>query len=133
MTSRYSCDSILSILPLTMSQGVNAMVSLIREATALRRRIRSAADFVDGTIPYEISNQESLTTMPGISCIIDAVVGDRESLGHAMRCACPREGCGLAEKNGRKNQYSADASGVATISCYCPDHGLPFGYDVQSG
>jgi hypothetical protein len=41
----------------------------------------------------------------------------------AMRCACPHEGCGLAEKHGRKNQYSVDASGVATISFYCPDHG----------
>jgi hypothetical protein len=70
--------------------------------------------------------------MPGISCIIDAIVGDRERLGLeiapraqvlAMRCACPREGCGLAEKHGRKNQYSADTSGVATISFHCPDHG----------
>ncbi|KIM73884.1 hypothetical protein PILCRDRAFT_92843 [Piloderma croceum F 1598] len=94
--------------------------------------IQSAADFVDGVIPYEISDQASLTTMPGIPCIIDAIVGNRERLGLemaprtqvlAMRCACPHEGCGLAEKHGRKNQYSVDASGVATISFYCPDHG----------
>jgi hypothetical protein len=84
---------------------VNAMVSLITEATTLRRHttpdyeevIRSAADFVDGTIPYEISNQESLTTMLGILCIINAIVGNRKRLKlemalrtHvlAMRCAC---------------------------------------------
>lgn len=94
--------------------------------------IQSAADFVDGIVPYEITNQESLTTMPSISRIIEAIVKDRERLGRelapktqvlAMRCACPHEGCGLAEKHGRKNQYSVDESGVATISFYCPDHG----------
>lgn len=94
--------------------------------------IQSAADFVGG-IPYEFTNQKSLTTMPSIPRIIDALVQERERLGPelapttqvlAMRCACPHEGCGLAEKHGRKNQYSVDAaSGIATISFYCPDHG----------
>ena len=95
--------------------------------------IQSAADFVGGTVPYEFKNQESLTTMPSIPRIIDALVQERERLGPelapttqvlAMRCACPHEGCGLAEKHGRKNQYSVDAaSGIAMISFYCPDHG----------
>ena len=94
--------------------------------------IQSAADFVGGTIPYEISDQTSLTTMPCIPRIIDAIVADRERLGRelapttkalGMRCACPRLGCGWTEKHGRKNQYSVDASGIATISFYCPDHG----------
>jgi hypothetical protein len=70
--------------------------------------------------------------MPNIPRIIDAIVGNRERLGpelapkirvFAMRCACPHNGCGLAEKHGRKNQYSVDVLGVATISFYCPDHG----------
>lgn len=71
--------------------------------------------------------------MQSIPRIINALVQDRERLGPelapttqvlAMRCACPHEGCGLAEKHGRKNQYSVDAaSGIATISFYCPDHG----------
>jgi hypothetical protein len=94
--------------------------------------MRSAASFVGGEIPYKIVTQENLTTMPGIPQIIEAIVKDRKRLGDelapvshslAMRCACPHPGCGLAEKHGRMNKYLVDASGVATISFDCPDHG----------
>jgi hypothetical protein len=94
--------------------------------------MRSAADFVGGDIPYKIFTQENLTTMPSIPRIINAIVKDRKRLGNelapvshslAMRCACPHQGCGLAEKHGRMNKYLVDASGVATISFHCPDHG----------
>ncbi|CAL1700813.1 unnamed protein product [Somion occarium] len=45
---------------------------------------------------------------------------EKEAL--AVRRACPVEGCGIAEKHGRRNKYHL--KGVNTrIEFYCPDHG----------
>ncbi|RDB30500.1 hypothetical protein Hypma_007255 [Hypsizygus marmoreus] len=92
----------------------------------------TAAAFVGGEIRYVVRNQETLTSLPSMPVIIDAMIRDRERLGLelapetgglAMRRACPHEGCGLAEKHGRKNKYSFAPSGAAVIEFHCPEHG----------
>jgi len=94
--------------------------------------MESAAAFVGGRIPYRLTNQETLASIPSVPRIIEAIVRDRERLGSeiapetgvlALRSACPHERCGLAEKHGRKNKYSISPSGSAIIEFYCPNHG----------
>ncbi|PUU74319.1 hypothetical protein B9Z19DRAFT_1133506 [Tuber borchii] len=94
--------------------------------------MKSAAAFVGGGIPYKLTNQEAVASIPSVPRIIEAIVRDRERLGPelapetgalAMRSACPHKGCGLAEKHGRKNKYSISSSGSAIIEFYCPNHG----------
>ena len=94
--------------------------------------MESAAAFVGGGIPYKLTNQEAVASIPSVPRIIEAIVRDRERLGPelapetgtlAMRSACPHERCGLAEKHGCKNKYSITSSGSAIIEFYCPDHG----------
>jgi hypothetical protein len=93
--------------------------------------MKSASDFVGG-IPYRVKNQEALMNMHSMSHIVGILVRDRERLGLelapetgalAMRCACPHEGCGFAEKHGRLNKYTTTSSGVSVIEFHCPDHG----------
>ena len=93
--------------------------------------MKSAAEFAGG-IPYRVEIQKTVTNMPSLPRIIEAIVKDRERLGPelgpetgvlAMRCACPHEKCGLAEKHGRKNKYSITTSGAAVVEFYCPHHG----------
>jgi hypothetical protein len=95
--------------------------------------MKTAADFVGGTIPYRVKSQDFLTNMPSLPRIIEAIVEDRERLGPelgpetgvlAMRRACPHDQCGLAEKHGRKNKYSITSSGAAAVQFYCPHHGF---------
>lgn len=94
--------------------------------------MESAQQFTGGQIPFEITDQKLLTSMPFIPCIIEAIVNDHERLAPelapgrgtlAMRSACPHEGCGLADKHGVHNEYSTLPGQKVEISFLCPLHG----------
>ncbi|KZT37567.1 hypothetical protein SISSUDRAFT_1048303 [Sistotremastrum suecicum HHB10207 ss-3] len=70
-------------------------------------------------------------SLPQIPEIVERLVKLHEGLGLemspsygvlAMRCACPVEGCGYAEKHGRRNLYET-GGGKVKIGFHCPEHG----------
>ncbi|KDQ54800.1 hypothetical protein JAAARDRAFT_159996 [Jaapia argillacea MUCL 33604] len=78
-------------------------------------------------IPYTIRRQDSFNTRPQMPIIIDDIVRQHEVLAPmlvprtrvlALRRACPVEGCGLADKHGKRNSYEGNV-----ITFQCPHHG----------
>ncbi|KAI0366746.1 hypothetical protein BV20DRAFT_971480 [Pilatotrama ljubarskyi] len=87
--------------------------------------------FVGGEVKYQIGYQEDLMRMPGMRDAVRTILLDRDRIAVelapqrealAMRSACPREGCGLAEKHGVENKYVVGPESTA-ITFYCPTHG----------
>ena len=94
--------------------------------------LRLASQGVQKTIEYEITHQVDLTGMECFPAVVKQVVKNRAVLGPllapdrgvlAMRAACPKVGCGLADKHGVLNEYMVHPSGEVTISFLCPEHG----------
>lgn len=85
-------------------------------------------------VQYKMRLEEEFLSMPGIPQVLQKVIRDRESLATylapstgslAIRAGCPQ--CGLVDKYGVKNIYSADGSEV----CFeCPFHGQ-FSYSTE--
>ncbi|KAF9535306.1 hypothetical protein CPB83DRAFT_801551 [Crepidotus variabilis] len=89
-----------------------------------------AAEAVGGKVPYEIKTQTNLLRMTSIPKIIEEIVKNREVIGKtlspetgklAMRAACSKDGCGLAEKHGLHNKYLTLPDGTVVISFVCSE------------
>lgn len=85
-------------------------------------------------VKYEVKTQREFMAQDGISDIVRNIVDSREELSMAyasgggyggssrknfgIRSACPKPGCGLADKHGKRTKYEG-----ARITFYCPHHG----------
>ncbi len=85
-------------------------------------------------VRYKVRVEEEFLGMDGIPKVLQKVIRDRESLAKylapstgslAIRAGCPD--CGLVDKYGVKNKYSADGS---EVSFHCPFHGR-FSYNTE--
>ncbi|KAM3451055.1 hypothetical protein MY3296_005562 [Beauveria thailandica] len=78
-------------------------------------------------VPFRTRFQSDLFSHPTVPGILAWVIEHRGRLASqlspkynalALRAACPILGCGLAEKHGRLNEYTAES-----IAFHCPHHG----------
>ncbi|KZZ87682.1 hypothetical protein BBO_09582 [Beauveria brongniartii RCEF 3172] len=78
-------------------------------------------------VPFQTRFQSDLFSHPAVPGILAWVIEHRGRLASqlspkynalALRAACPVLGCGLAEKHGRLNEYTAES-----IAFHCPHHG----------
>ena len=82
-------------------------------------------------VEYQIRTQSEFLGGPHIRSALSEIIRDREVLGPsfspntknlAIRAACPRADCGLADKDGVHNVYLYSDDG-STIEFQCPRHG----------
>jgi hypothetical protein len=84
-------------------------------------------------VPVNVAFQADFFSNPSMPMLLNYMILHHETLGSqlsprygslALRSACPKPGCDLAEKHGRLNEYRADNNGQdSTITFHCPHHG----------
>jgi hypothetical protein len=79
-------------------------------------------------VPYDFETQTYWRSNPSFTSILRNIVARHQTLGHCMspstgrlaiRAACPRLSCGLADKHGINNRYHLEGR----ITFLCPHHG----------
>ena len=89
------------------------------------------ADYTNHEVSYRVEYQEDLMRSSAMRDALRSIILDRQRIEKeisprteklAIRCACPVEGCGWADKHGIKNEYII-TDDATLIVFQCPEHG----------
>ncbi|KAF7436269.1 hypothetical protein PC9H_003098 [Pleurotus ostreatus] len=109
-------------------RNTNAMAEFLPDYSELLERLST---FTNNEVQYTCTRQADLLKSKHIPKVLDVILADHVRIGRelgpesnriALRAACPVEGCGIAEKHGKLNQYHY-GDGIPTVTFNCLHHG----------